>query len=147
MAGYFVSGSLLQHCVRLVLICCTAGLLSSCATRLNFAPSTVVPGAEGKVKIKRDGNNNYSVSINVQNLAEPNRLPQPQNVYVVWADTPQGPQNLGQLRTSSGLFGGKMKASLETVTPYRPSRIFVTAENTATVPAPGFYVVMNTRSF
>jgi hypothetical protein len=63
--------------------------------------------------------------VEVENLAEPNRLPQPQNVYVVWAETGQGPQNLGQLKTSTGLFSSKLKAQLETVTPYQPSRILL----------------------
>jgi hypothetical protein len=49
-----------------------------------FAPSTVVPAAEGKVKVKKDKNNNYAISIDVENLAEPSRLPMPQNYYIAW---------------------------------------------------------------
>lgn len=123
-------------------------LLSSCATTARFAPSTVVPAAEGRVKMKKDNNNNYAIDVEVKNLAEPNRLPQPGSVYVVWADSETGnSQNLGQLRTSSGLLGSGLKASLETVTPYKPRRIFITAETTASVQYPSNYVVLNTTSF
>jgi len=106
-----------------------------------------VPAAEGQVKVKKDDNNNYSVKVSVENLAEANRLPQPKSVYVVWADTPNGVQNLGQLNVDKGFLSGKLKANLETVTPYKPSRVFVTAEDAATVSYPGSYVVLNTNSF
>jgi hypothetical protein len=114
---------------------------------VNFDTSTVVPSAEGQVRVKKDDNNNYAVSVQINHLAEPNRLPQPQNVYVVWAESPSGPQNLGQLKVETGLISRRLKAALETVTPYKPSRIFVTAETSATVQSPGNYMVLNTRSF
>lgn len=134
---------------RLVLLSFVmAVLLLSCATREKFAPSTVVPAAVGEVKVKKDDNNNYSVRVSVENLAEPKRLPQPKSVYVVWAQTGGGnPQNLGQLRSSSGLFGSKLKADLETVTAYKPSRVFITAEDIPTVQYPSSYVVLNTNTF
>jgi hypothetical protein len=134
--------------VSLIVFTMALFTLLSCATTVNFATSTVLPAAEGKVKVKRDNNKNYAVSIEVENLAEPNRLPQPHNAYVVWAETESnGTQILGQLKPSSGLFSSKLKASLETVTPYKPRRIFVTAEHTPTVQTPNYYVVLNTRSF
>lgn len=121
--------------------------LSACGTQAKFATSTVVPAAEGEVKVKKDNNNNYAVKVSVENLAEPNRLPQPKNVYVVWADTPNGVQNLGRLDVDKGFLSGKLKANLETVLPYKPSRIFITAEDAATITYPGSYVVLNTNSF
>jgi Zn-dependent protease with chaperone function len=132
---------------RLVLACFVSLLFAACATRSRFAVSTVVPAAVGEVKVKKDGNNNYAVNVSVENLAEPNRLPQPKNVYVVWADTPNGVQNLGRLDVDKGFITGKLKASLETVTPYKPSRVFITAEDAATITYPGSYVVLNTNSF
>lgn len=121
---------------------------SSCARKISFATSTVVPAAEGTVKVKKDGNNNFAIKVDIKNLAEPNRLPQPQNMYVVWIQTEKnGIQNLGQLNTSSGLFSSTLKASLETVTPYKPTRLFVTGENAANVIYPGNYVVLNTDAF
>ena len=132
---------------RFVIVFVAAVLLSACATRAKFATSTVVPAAQGDVKGKKDNYNNYSVNVSVENLAEASRLPQPKSVYVVWADTPNGVQNLGQLNVDKGFLSGKLKASLETVTPYKPSRIFVTAEDAATISYPGNYVVLNTSSF
>ncbi|HEV7331482.1 MAG TPA: hypothetical protein VGN63_10630 [Flavisolibacter sp.] len=134
---------------RLVLLSfVTAVLMASCATRERFATSTVVPAATGEVKVKKDDNNNYSVKVSVENLADPKRLPQPRSVYVVWAQTGGGnPQNLGQLRSSSGLFGSKLKAELETVTAYKPSRVFITAEEVPTVQYPSSYVILNTNTF
>lgn len=122
--------------------------LSSCARKVGFDNSPVVPAAEGKVKVKKDGNKNYAVDVKVSNLAEPGRLAQPKDVYVVWMETERnGIQNLGQLKTSSGLFSDNLKASLETVTPYKPIRIFITGENAANIQYPSSFVVLNTRSF
>ena len=123
-------------------------VMASCATKAKFVASTVVPAASGEVRVKKDDNNNYSVKVSVENLTEPDRLPQPKDAYVVWAQTGAGnPQNLGQLRPASGLFGSKLKASLETVTPYKPSRIFITAEDTPRAQYPSAYVVLNTNTF
>ncbi|WP_018617108.1 hypothetical protein [Segetibacter koreensis] len=48
--------------------------LSSCSRKISFAKSTVVPTAEGSVKIKKDNNKNYSIDLKVIRLAEPKRL-------------------------------------------------------------------------
>jgi hypothetical protein len=133
---------------RIVLLFATVLLVASCATREKFTTSTVVPAAIGDVKVKKDDNNNYRVEISVENLAEPSRLPVPKSVYVVWAQTGGGsPQNLGQLRSSSGLFSSKLKAEMKTVTAYKPSRVFITAEDIPTAQYPSSYVILNTNSF
>lgn len=125
-----------------------AVLIVSCATRAKFTPSTIVPGATGDIKVKKDNNNNYSIDIEMDNLAEPNQLAQPQNVYVVWAEGENSTmQNLGQLKTSTGLLTGKLKAELETVTPFKPRRIFITGEQTATVQYPSNYIILTSTSF
>lgn len=123
-------------------------LPASCSRKVGFATSTVVPAADGKVKVKKDNNNNYAVDVTVKHLAEPNRLPQPKDVYVVWIETERnGVQNLGQLATSSGFLSSTLKAELKAVTPYKPSRVFITGEDAATVNYPGSYVVLNTSDF
>jgi Zn-dependent protease with chaperone function len=147
MINLILSGRFSKLFAVFLTLCFTSAVFFSCATRAKFQPSSIVPAAEGNVTMKKDGNNNYRLKVEVDHLAEPNRLPQPQNVYVVWAETPQGAQNLGQLKTASGLFSSKLKASLETVTPFKPSRIFVTAETTPTVTTPGYYTVLNTNVF
>ena len=148
MVKHFHNISLFRFFFFSLLIFSAMVLLSSCATRAKFGASTIVPAAEGEVKVKKDDNNNYKVEVSVVNLAEPNRLAQPQNVYVVWAENENaGAQNLGQLKTSTGFFTGKLKASLETVLPFKPRRVFITGENAATVQYPGSFVVLNTSSF
>lgn len=131
-----------------VIVCLLVLLIGSCARKVHFNTSTVVPAAQGKVKVKKDNNNNYSIALDVTNLAEPKRLQPPMQVYVVWAETERnGVQNLGQLNTSSGLLSNKLKASLETNTPFKPTRIFITAEDQANIQYPNSYVVLNTNNF
>src|ERR687886_662398 len=87
-----------------VVVLFTIFSLQSCARKMVFATSPVVPAAEGAVKLKKDRNNNYRIVLNVINLADPKRLDPPRNTYVVWAETEQnGTQNIGQLKTASGL--------------------------------------------
>lgn len=122
--------------------------ISSCAKKIVFQPSSAVPAAKGKVKIKKDDNNNYSIKLNVENLAEPNRLSPPQNIYVVWIMTKEsGVKNIGQIKSSSGLFSSKLKASLQAVSPFKPTRVFVTAERNNDILYPGFQEVLTTRNF
>jgi hypothetical protein len=124
-------------------------LLSSCSQKIGFENSTVAPAARGSVKLDKDNNNNYAIDLDIRYLTEPNRLQPPKSVYVVWAETEQnGTQNLGQLKIDDGgLLSNTLKASMKTSTPYKPRRIFITAEDVATVQFPGAYVVLNTNSF
>ena len=70
-----------------------------------FSTSSVVPAAEGSVKVKKDGNNNYKIDLSVTHLAEAKRHTPPRETYVVWMETEKnGRKNIGQLRMSSGLF-------------------------------------------
>jgi hypothetical protein len=122
--------------------------LISCGQTVRFVTSTVVPAAEGKVKIKKDDNNNYGIEIEIKNLAEPNKLTPARKTYVVWMnDSNNQSKNLGQLTTSSGLFSSTLKASFKTVSPIKPTRIFITAEDSGTPVTPGSQVVLNTDSF
>jgi hypothetical protein len=120
---------------------------SSCSKSLKFLPSTVVPGAEGKVKVKQDKNRNYAIALNIRNLADPSRLETPKSNYVVWMETvDNGTQNLGRLSNSKGLFSKSNKGSLETVTPYWPLRFFITAEEQADIQYPGDQVVLRSEN-
>ncbi len=134
------SGSLLATAALLL-------LLNSCSNKIPFATSTVVPTADGSVKMNRDNNNNYSININIKHLAQPNRLVPAKTTYVVWAETANGTRNIGRLNSSSGLFSSTLKSSLKTVSPDKPTMIFITAENDANIQYPGSQVVMTTRNF
>jgi hypothetical protein len=122
-------------------------LLSACSPKIVYNTSTVVPTAEGNVKVKKDKNGNFMVSTEIINLAPPQKLPNPQNLYIVWADTPEGTKNLGQIKTAKGLLGNALKGSLATTTTSKPTRIFITAENDVNVTYPGNYVVLTTNNF
>lgn len=122
--------------------------ISSCATKMAFSVSPVVPAAEGSVKIKKDNNSNYKIELKMIRLAEPERLSPPKSKYVVWMVTEHdGTKNIGQLKTSSALFSKTLKSSLNTVTPFRPRNFFITAEDDADIQYPGSQVVMKTNQF
>lgn len=122
--------------------------LPGCSPKIPFETSTVMPTADGAVKVKKDGNNNYSIDINIKHLANPNRLVPSKSLYVVWAETKEnGTKNIGRLNTSSGLLSSTLKSSLRTVSPVKPTMIFITAENDATIQYPGSQIIMTTRNF
>jgi hypothetical protein len=131
---------------RLLLVMIVAVCLMSCSNSLKFAPSTIVPGAEGKVKVKTDKNGNYAVDVNVRNLADPSLLKDPKANYVVWMETQNGTQNLGRLTTSHGLFSKAMTGSLVTVTPQTPIRFLITAEDRADAQYPSSETVLTSES-
>jgi hypothetical protein len=122
--------------------------LSSCATKINFMASPVVPGAEGTVKVTRDNNRNYEIKISMTNLAGPNKLLPAKNLYIVWMETHgEGTKNIGQINSSTSLIMRKLTASFETVSALKPSKIFITAENEAGIQIPGEQVVLSTTNF
>jgi hypothetical protein len=123
-------------------------LFSACARKVSFSTSTVVPAAHGTVKIKKDDNDNYLIRIRVLDLARPQRLSVPKKAYVVWMVTNKDRVlNIGQVNTSTGVFSKKYKAYFETVSPFEPTKIFITAENNANIQYPGMQLVLTTGKF
>jgi hypothetical protein len=107
-----------------------------------------VPGAEGSVKVKKDKNSNYDIEIDIINLPDPKKLTPAKKGYVVWIETQEkGIKNIGQIHTSSSMFSKTKKASISTVSPYKPVRIFVTAEDEVGIEEPGTVEVLTTASF
>jgi hypothetical protein len=122
--------------------------LAACARKISFQTSSVVPSAEGTVKVKKDNNNNYSIDLNIIRLADPKRLEPSKSTYVVWIETAEnGSKNIGSLNTSSSLFSKTLKSSLTTVSPFKPISLFITAENNADIQYPGSQVVLRTDRF
>ena len=120
----------------------------SCSKKLHFENSAVLPQAQGTVKIKKDKNNNYSIDIDIEYLAESNRLTPPKAMYVVWVETEaNGIKNVGQINSRSGLLGGKLKASTDTRVPFKPTRVFVTAEDIGNGTTPAGQTVLTTETF
>ena len=56
---------------------------SSCSQKTTFLNSSVVPGAEGGVKVSKDRNNNRLIKVHISNLADPSRLDPSRKEYVV----------------------------------------------------------------
>jgi hypothetical protein len=121
---------------------------TSCAKKIAFQTSTIVPAARGDVKIKKDDNKNYLIQVELENLAEVNRLDPPKKAYVVWMESDDSMvKNIGQITSDSKFLSSKLKASFETVTPVKPSKIYITAEDDADVQFPGKQLIMETNRF
>jgi hypothetical protein len=100
------------------------------------------------VKVKKDNNNNYSIQISLNNLAEPKRLQPSKNTYVVWMETNNNvTKNIGQINSSTGFLSSKLKASFETVSSTKPTKIFLTAEDDAGIQYPGREIILTTKNF
>lgn len=116
---------------------------TSCTPKITFLTSSVVPAAEGVVTVKDDNNNNYAIKLDITNLAAVDRLTPPKNTYVVWMETDRGAaRNIGRIVVTN-----KMNVSFETVSSFRPTKIFITAEDNENAQYPGEMLVLTTNSF
>lgn len=107
-------------------------LFSSCAATVIFPTSAVAPAADITSSKKADKNGNYSISITAKNLASPDRLDPHQSVYVAWIVTDtEGTKNIGRLINKNA-----QTATLETLTPFEFTEIFITAEGLADISYP-----------
>ncbi len=121
--------------------------VTSCSNKLTFKTSTVVPAAQGSVKITKDDNGNNELDLSILHLTDPSRLSPSKKYYVIWMETEDnGTKNLGQLKSESGFFTSTLKAYFHTVTPFNPKRVFITAENDINIQTPGSQTVMITNS-
>lgn len=118
-------------------------LISACSKDIVFPVSEVVPAARAVLKVDMNKSDNYEVNLEVQSLAAPDRLTPPRKNYVVWMVTKKhGTINIGNLRVNK-----KNKAELETVTPYEPIRVFVTAEDRDEAVLPSTQIVLDSGKF
>lgn len=122
--------------------------LNSCALKKPFLLSSVEPAARGTVTIKSDKNKNYKIKVQVYNLAEANRLSGVNSTYVVWMITVEKTtKNIGQIRSSTSILSKRLKASLETKSSFKPTKIFLTLEDDASIQSPIGQVVLSTNNF
>jgi hypothetical protein len=123
-------------------------LFTSCAKKAMFQTSTVVPAARGFVKVSKDNNKNYVIKIQLTDLAEVNRLTPPKKTYVIWLVTEEDiTRNIGQIKSASSMLSSKLKASFETVSSDKPTKIFITAEDDGNVQFYGSQIVLTTNKF
>lgn len=122
--------------------------LEACAKKINFSTSQIVPTAEGKVKVKKDNNNNYAIDVSVLHLPSPKKLTPAKDIYVVWIETADhGLKNIGMMNSSSGFLSKTLKGSLHTVTSFKPVKVFITAETEGDIRHPGTPIVLSTEGF
>lgn len=141
-----LAGKLLTSAVTIFLIFS----LESCSStrKANFLTSSVVPAAKGKVKVKKDKNDNYDIRVDIEHLAQPSQLQPSKQTYVVWMETAQNQtKNIGQISSSSGFLSGKLKSSFQSVSSFKPEKIFITAEDDGNVQYPGNVRVLTTPAF
>ena len=120
----------------------------SCSHKVSFLNSSVVPAARGSVKVSRDNNKNYVVKIRIDNLAEVSRLQPPKNCYVVWMITDKEElRNIGQIKSAEAVLSSKLSAYYESVSSFKPIRIFITAENDAAATNPDPIIILTTSNF
>ena len=123
-------------------------LVSSCATKATFVNSSVVPAAQGYVKVKADRNKNYLVKVELKNLAPSSRLQPSKSTYVVWMlSNDNASKNIGQIKSTSSLLSNELQGSLQTVTTLKPVKIFITAEDNGNTNYPDSKVVLTTDFF
>ena len=122
--------------------------VSATAQKVHFNASAVVPAAQGTVKVRTDKDKGYNIDISIFHLAGPQRLQPAAKTYIVWMDTERnGTKNLGEMQSKDGFLSSTLKAGLKTITPFRPTRIFITAEDVAAISNPHGQQVLTTRTF
>jgi hypothetical protein len=121
----------------LVLAFCT---FTEAAKKFPLIASSIVPAARGQVDISKDRNGNVQVNLEVEFLANPQNLTPSSAVYIVWLQEVGGMAvNHGQLKLDK-----KLKASFETITPFKSFDLFVTGERDSNANAPAGPEVLRT---
>jgi hypothetical protein len=101
--------------------------LAFAAKKYPMTAASVVPGAQAEVEISKDKNGNTRLKMTVQHLANLENLTPRASAYVVWLRERGGDaENQGQLKMDKNL-----KATFESVTPFKSFEVFVTAEQDA----------------
>ena len=109
---------------------------------------TMMPAEKGKLEVKRDANSNYVIQINIADLEPVKKLQPSKEAYVVWMITDmKATKNLGQIEGANSWLSKKDKASFEAVTEFKPTKVFITAENDPGIQKPGTQIVWSTKSF
>lgn len=118
------------------------------AKKVKFLQSTIAPPARGYVKINKDNNQNNTIKIALFDLAEVSALTPPKLNYIVWMVTEdQLTKNIGKIESTTGFLSKKLKATFETSTPFKPIKIFISAEDDASGQYPGEQIVLSTKAF
>lgn len=122
---------------------------TAAASKTESSTAVAIPENKGQVQIKRDANGNYVIQINLRELEEVAKIePTSKKAYIVWMNADnQMTKNLGQINSNSGWLSDKSKASFEAVSEFKPTKVFITEEDNATVKNPGTKVIWSTNNF
>lgn len=116
---------------------------TSCSKKVFFLQSSVVPAAQGYLNVTKDKSENYVIQIELKNFAGAERLEPSNRTYVVWMVTErESAVNIGRISTTNAL-----NASFKTLTSFRPTKVFITAEEQENVKYPGSMVILTTDRF
>jgi hypothetical protein len=117
--------------------------ISSKAQKIRFEQSSIVPAAEGYVKVKSDRNKNKTIKIRIKNLAEIERVDPDMKTYIVWMVTDRETiKNIGQIKSTN-----KLNISFNAVSSFQPIRFFITSEMNESTLEPGNKMVLTTENF
>ena len=122
--------------------------INACTKKIAFLTSSVVPAARGEVKVNKDKNMNYVIHVHISELAEVSRLSPPRQSYVIWMVTDEDvTKNIGKIDSKMGGMSKQLNASFETVSAFKPNKIFITAEDDASVQFPNSQIILSTDRF
>jgi hypothetical protein len=123
-------------------------LSAGCGKDIKFLTSSIVPAAQGHVRIARDDNNNYIVKLHVNNLAEVDRLTPPKKSYVIWIISDlETPHNMGKMESNAQGLSKSLNATFEALSSSEPHKVFITAEDDPITLFPGSQIVLTTARF
>ena len=129
--------------ITITLFTMIAFWFTSCSSKTFFLQSSVLPAATGYAEVSRDKSENYIIKIDLKNFAGAERLDPSNLTYVVWMVTArEAAVNIGRISTNNNL-----NASFETLSSFRPVKIFITAEEQENARYPGAMVVLTTDRF
>jgi hypothetical protein len=137
---------------KIILLGTSATLLllsfTSYVKKVIFLTSSVVPAARGHLTIRKDRNENYVLKIKIDDLVEVNKLQPSKNIYIVWMETEElMVKNIGQIKSDNQFISSKLKAAFETVTAFKPTKIFITAGDSSDTQYPGTQFILETKRF
>ncbi|GAB3040804.1 hypothetical protein [Spirosoma pulveris] len=116
--------------------------INACTPKMTFTTSSVVPAAAGTINVKKDKNENYTLDVRVQNLAESQKLTPAKDTYLVWMkQNDNSVKKLGQLNPS----GKALTATLTTAAVAKPQAVFITAEDNADILYPAGQTILTTE--
>lgn len=103
----------------------------------------------GRVQIKRDINSNYVIQINLKDLEGGNKIESSsKKYYTVWMHANSNKaRNLGLINSNQGWFADGSKAYFEALSEQRPTKIFITEEETNSAKKPSAKVIWSTNTF